>query len=150
MKELTLKFSDPAARAVLTAYAVLCNDEEMSTKILSTITAHAGKFYTNGYEVDDDLFNQADLAITFMQDDMRSFCKPEAFDATIAALLTDAGFSAVDAYGGLDGTPYDHHARRLVVVARKCDQGAWRPRCLAPCSAGTPVTPRSYEAVCNR
>ena len=39
--------------------------------------------------------------------------------AELAALLTDAGFSAVDAYGGLDGTPYDHHARRLVVVARK-------------------------------
>ena len=39
--------------------------------------------------------------------------------AELAALLMDAGFSSVDAFGGLDGSPYDHQARRLVVVARK-------------------------------
>jgi len=34
-------------------------------------------------------------------------------------LLTGVGFFTVEAYGGLDGSPYDHTARRLVVVARK-------------------------------
>ena len=34
-------------------------------------------------------------------------------------LLADAGFTAVEAYGTLAGTPYDHQAERLVVVARK-------------------------------
>jgi len=34
-------------------------------------------------------------------------------------LLQEAGFSSADAFGGLDGTPYDQDAERLVVVARK-------------------------------
>src|SRR5262245_53776900 len=35
------------------------------------------------------------------------------------ALLRRAGFTAVDLYGSLAGTPYDREARRLVAVARK-------------------------------
>lgn len=34
-------------------------------------------------------------------------------------LLADTGFTAVEAYGTLAGTPYDHQAERLVIVARK-------------------------------
>lgn len=41
----------------------------------------------------------------------------------LAALLEDCGFSAVDAYGDLTGTPYDHTARRLVIVAHKGNVG---------------------------
>ncbi len=37
----------------------------------------------------------------------------------ITALLRDVGFSDVRLYGGLDGTPYDHEAKRLVAVATK-------------------------------
>jgi SAM-dependent methyltransferase len=37
----------------------------------------------------------------------------------LAALFREAGFSAVDAYGSLAGEPYDHLARRLVVVGRR-------------------------------
>lgn len=37
----------------------------------------------------------------------------------IVSLLTECGFGHMDVYGGLDGGPYDHTARRLVVVARK-------------------------------
>lgn len=39
--------------------------------------------------------------------------------AELSAMLRDSGFSSVDAYGGTGGTPYDHTARRLVLVARK-------------------------------
>jgi SAM-dependent methyltransferase len=39
--------------------------------------------------------------------------------AELGALLKDCGFSEVKAYGDLAGAPYDHQARRLVVVARK-------------------------------
>ncbi|UCC28914.1 MAG: methyltransferase domain-containing protein [Phycisphaerales bacterium] len=34
-------------------------------------------------------------------------------------LLAAVGFAQVAAYGSLEGTPYDHEAKRLVVVARK-------------------------------
>lgn len=34
-------------------------------------------------------------------------------------LLLDCGFSSARAFGGLDGSPYDHQAQRLAVVARK-------------------------------
>jgi SAM-dependent methyltransferase len=37
----------------------------------------------------------------------------------IAALLHDCGFSRVDVYGDLEGNPYDHTARMLVVVGYK-------------------------------
>lgn len=37
----------------------------------------------------------------------------------LAALLSGCGFTRVDVFGGLDGSPYDHTARRLVVVAHK-------------------------------
>jgi SAM-dependent methyltransferase len=42
----------------------------------------------------------------------------------LAALLERAGFADVRLYGSLGGTPYDHQAQRLIVVARKPAQGA--------------------------
>lgn len=39
--------------------------------------------------------------------------------AELAALLGDCGFEAIDAYGDLTGAPYDHTAKRLVLVAHK-------------------------------
>jgi hypothetical protein len=39
----------------------------------------------------------------------------------LVALLTDVGFDPVVAYGSLEGAPYDHEAKRLVVLARKPD-----------------------------
>ena len=42
------------------------------------------------------------------------------FSATeMTSLMRDAGFQDVKAYGGLDGTPYDNTARKLVIVAKK-------------------------------
>lgn len=38
--------------------------------------------------------------------------------AELTRELTDAGFGAIEAFGGFDGRPYDHEAARLVVVAR--------------------------------
>jgi len=35
------------------------------------------------------------------------------------SLLLEAGFSKVDSYGDWDGSPYDQHANKLIVVARK-------------------------------
>jgi SAM-dependent methyltransferase len=37
----------------------------------------------------------------------------------IVSLQKECGFTSVDVYGGLDGSPYDHTARRMVVMARK-------------------------------
>ncbi len=37
----------------------------------------------------------------------------------LIALLTDVGFASATPYGDLEGSPYDHTARRLVLVARK-------------------------------
>lgn len=37
----------------------------------------------------------------------------------LKTLLLDCGFSSAKAYGGLDGSLYDHKAQRLAVVARK-------------------------------
>ena len=37
----------------------------------------------------------------------------------LGRLLTEAGFEIADFYGGLDGSPYDHRARRMVAVARR-------------------------------
>jgi SAM-dependent methyltransferase len=37
----------------------------------------------------------------------------------LIALMTDCGFSRADAYGSLDGSPYDHTAQRLIVLGRK-------------------------------
>ena len=39
--------------------------------------------------------------------------------AELATLLCDCGFKAIDVYGDLAGAPYDHTAKRLVVVAHK-------------------------------
>jgi SAM-dependent methyltransferase len=39
--------------------------------------------------------------------------------AELVVLLGGCGFREVQVYGGLDGTPYDQNARRLVAVARK-------------------------------
>ena len=37
----------------------------------------------------------------------------------LRALLSDCGFDPIDVYGDLAGTPYDHTAKRLVLVAHK-------------------------------
>jgi len=37
----------------------------------------------------------------------------------LETMLRDAGFRQVDAFGSLEGSPYDHKAERLVMVARK-------------------------------
>jgi SAM-dependent methyltransferase len=37
----------------------------------------------------------------------------------ISALLSDCGFKTIKVYGDLEGSPYDHKAKRLVVVAQK-------------------------------
>jgi SAM-dependent methyltransferase len=34
-------------------------------------------------------------------------------------LLNESGFNSIDAYGDLTGEPYDHTARRLILVAHK-------------------------------
>ena len=39
--------------------------------------------------------------------------------AELTRLLTDCGFARTQVYGSLAGTPYDHQAKRLVVVAHK-------------------------------
>lgn len=39
--------------------------------------------------------------------------------AELSALLKECGFSSVDVYGDLKGSPYDHKAQRLVIVAQK-------------------------------
>jgi SAM-dependent methyltransferase len=39
--------------------------------------------------------------------------------AELAVLLGDCGFEAIDVYGDLTGAPYDHTAKRLVLVAHK-------------------------------
>ena len=39
--------------------------------------------------------------------------------ADLTTLLRQSGFTGVEVYGGLDGVPYDHSARRLVVTARR-------------------------------
>jgi SAM-dependent methyltransferase len=43
--------------------------------------------------------------------------------AELRRLLEDGRFRATCAYGGLDGSPYDEKAERLVVVARKVPDG---------------------------
>ncbi|MCK4460277.1 MAG: class I SAM-dependent methyltransferase [candidate division Zixibacteria bacterium] len=37
----------------------------------------------------------------------------------LTGLLLECGFSTAQAYGGIDGSPYDHQAKRLAVVARR-------------------------------
>ena len=37
----------------------------------------------------------------------------------LKTLLADAGFEDVKVYGSLTGAPYNHEARRLVLVGRK-------------------------------
>jgi SAM-dependent methyltransferase len=37
----------------------------------------------------------------------------------LSTLLSGCGFAAIEVYGDLAGAPYDHEAKRLVVVARK-------------------------------
>jgi SAM-dependent methyltransferase len=39
--------------------------------------------------------------------------------AELVELLREAGFKSVELYGDLDGSPYDHAAKRLLAVARK-------------------------------
>jgi len=47
------------------------------------------------------------------------FCHRPYAATELTSLLLDCGFSSAQAYGGLDGSPYDNKAKRLVVVARK-------------------------------
>jgi len=42
--------------------------------------------------------------------------------AELTALLAEAGFADFEVYGHLSGTPYDHEAKRLVVLARKPEE----------------------------
>jgi SAM-dependent methyltransferase len=37
----------------------------------------------------------------------------------LTEMVLNAGFRAVEVFGSLEGTPYDHEARRLVVIAEK-------------------------------
>ncbi len=37
----------------------------------------------------------------------------------LTSLMKEAGFGEISVYGDLDGSPYDHTARRMVVVARR-------------------------------
>jgi len=37
----------------------------------------------------------------------------------LCALMTEGGFSSVEVFGDLNGSPYDHAAKRLIVVAHK-------------------------------
>jgi len=37
----------------------------------------------------------------------------------LTALLNESGFNLVDVYGDLSGEPYDHRAKRLILVAHK-------------------------------
>jgi hypothetical protein len=46
--------------------------------------------------------------------------------------LLDAGFQKVGLFGGLDGSPYDHNARRLVALARR-SQGRTERAGQEPC-----------------
>lgn len=39
--------------------------------------------------------------------------------AELRHLLLECGFASAEAYGNLDGAPYDHSAQRLIMVARK-------------------------------
>ncbi|MGB3715610.1 MAG: methyltransferase domain-containing protein [Candidatus Promineifilaceae bacterium] len=39
--------------------------------------------------------------------------------AELIELLKESGFKSVELYGDLDGSPYDHEAKRLLAVARK-------------------------------
>jgi SAM-dependent methyltransferase len=41
--------------------------------------------------------------------------------AELSALLAECGFDGVDVYGDVKGAPYDHTAKRLVVVAHRGD-----------------------------
>jgi len=57
-----------------------------------------------------------------IKDDKRSEFKVthRLYSATeLISLLTGCGFTQADAYGDLSGSPYDHTARRMIVVARK-------------------------------
>jgi len=47
------------------------------------------------------------------------FCHRPYSAAELTTLLLGCGFKTAQAYGGIDGSPYDHQAKRLVVVARK-------------------------------
>jgi hypothetical protein len=37
----------------------------------------------------------------------------------LKAMMLSAGFGATEAYGSLEGRPYDHEAERLIIVATK-------------------------------
>jgi SAM-dependent methyltransferase len=47
------------------------------------------------------------------------FCHRPYSSAELTSLLLDCGFESAQAFGGVDGSPYDHTAKRMTVVARK-------------------------------
>jgi SAM-dependent methyltransferase len=49
----------------------------------------------------------------------RHFCHRIYSAIELKNLLLSCGFSSAEAFGGLDGSPYDHEAKRLVVKATK-------------------------------
>ncbi len=49
----------------------------------------------------------------------RHFCHRPYSATELTTLLLECGFKTAQAFGGIDGSPYDHQAKRLVVVARK-------------------------------
>jgi len=45
---------------------------------------------------------------------------PRLYSAVeLSTLLRESGFQKLNVYGGFDGSPYDNHAKRLVMVAQK-------------------------------
>ncbi len=49
----------------------------------------------------------------------RFFCHRPFSASELKTLLLDIGFSTAKAYGDLEGSPYDHRAKRLIIEARK-------------------------------
>jgi len=47
------------------------------------------------------------------------FCHRPYSAAELTSLLLACGFKTAQAFGGIDGSPYDHQAKRLAVAARK-------------------------------
>ena len=50
--------------------------------------------------------------------------RTEDYVASLQALLAEAGFREFEVYGDLSGIPYDHEAKRLVVVAKRPAEAA--------------------------
>jgi SAM-dependent methyltransferase len=93
----------------------------------------AGKFQQRGWSEEDGTYLLEDREVTddwsWMENRWVLVADGETHEFTVShrlysayelsELLRDVGFSAVDAYGGLDGREFDEEADRLVVVAEK-------------------------------